>query len=284
MKSKFSGTESFFFSKISFETFKFNKSNIVIETKALGIENLDFISVKGNQIFFKSGEHTIRQPIYVDEGYSVNIPKGTTLLFSEDSFFISRSSINAQGSKNEPIKFSAIGKNWPGLSVISSEGKSSFQNVTFFDLCGIGKANNPIGITSGGWNLTGGINFYKSDVNFSNCSFHNCFSEDALNIISSSFLISDCNFSYCLSDAFDGDFVIGELTGCKFEQIEGDGVDFSGSVVTVKNSIFNDITDKAISVGEKSVVTVKNCEIDTVSFGVVSKDSSETKDRKWYYD
>ena len=98
-----------------------------------------------------------------------------------------------------------------------------------------------------------------------------------MNIISSSFLISDCNFSYCLSDAFDGDFVIGELTGCKFEQIEGDGVDFSGSVVTVKNSIFNDITDKAISVGEKSVVTVKNCEIDTVSFGVVSKDSSETK-------
>ena len=133
------------------------------------------------------------------------------------------------------------------------------------------------GITSGGWNLTGGINFFKSDVNFSNCSFNNCFSEDALNIISSSFLISDCNFSYCLSDAFDGDFVIGELTGCKFEQIEGDGVDFSGSVVTVKDSIFNDIIDKAISVGEKSVVTVKNCEIDTVSFGVVSKDSSQTK-------
>ena len=98
-----------------------------------------------------------------------------------------------------------------------------------------------------------------------------------MNIISSSFLISDCNFSYCLSDAFDGDFVIGELTGCKFEQIEGDGVDFSGSVVTVKDSIFNDIIDKAISVGEKSVVTVKNCEIDTVSFGVVSKDSSQTK-------
>lgn len=276
LKSKFSGTESFFFSKISFENFKFNKSNIVLETKALGIDKLDFISIKGNQIFFNSGEHIIRQPIYVDEGYSVNIPKGTTLLFSEDSFFISRSSIHARGSKNEPIKFSAFDKKWPGLSVISSEGKSKFQNVIFNDLCGIGKANNPMGIISGGWNLTGGINFYKSDVNFSKCSFYNCFSEDALNIISSTFLITDCTFSYCLSDAFDGDFVEGYVSGCSFENIEGDGVDFSGSVATVKNSIFNSITDKAISVGENSQVNVISCNIDNVSFGVVSKDSSKT--------
>ena len=64
-----------------------------------------------------------------------------------------------KGSINEPIEFSALGKKWPGLSVISSEGTSLFQNVTFNDLCGIGKANNPRGISSDGWNLTGGINF-----------------------------------------------------------------------------------------------------------------------------
>ena len=277
LKSKFFWNRICFFSKISYENFKFNKANTVLATKALGIENLDFISVKGNEIFFDSGEHIIEQPIYVDEGYTVNIPKGTTLLFTEDSFFISRSSIHAQGSINEPIEFSALGKKWPGLSVISSEGTSLFQNVTFNDLCGIGKANNPKGISSDGWNLTGGINFYKSDVNFSNCSFYNCFSEDALNVISSSFSLTDCTFSSCSSDAFDGDFVEGEISACSFKNIEGDGVDFSGSVATVHQSVFSNIIDKAISVGEKSQIKVIQCSINNVAFGVVSKDSSITE-------
>ena len=101
LKSKFSGTESFSSPKYPSKTFKFNKSNIVLETKALGIENLDFISVKGNQIFFESGEHIIRQPIYVDEGYSVNIPKGTTLLFSEDSFFVEVRSMPEEVKMNQ---------------------------------------------------------------------------------------------------------------------------------------------------------------------------------------
>ena len=144
-------------------------------------------------------------------------------------------------------------------------------------MCGIGKANNPRGISSDGWNLTGGINFYKSDVNFSNCSFYNCFSEDALNVISSSFSLTDCTFSSCSSDAFDGDFVEGEISACSFKNIEGDGVDFSGSVATVHQSVFSNITDKAISVGEKSQIKVIQCSINNVAFGVVSKDSSITE-------
>ena len=113
----------------------------------MGIENLDFISVKGNEIF-DSGEHIIEQPIYVDEGYTVNIPKGTTLLFTED--FISRSSIHAQGSINEPIEFSALGKK--GLAEADFTRRNKFiPECNFNDLCGIGKANNPRGISSDGW-------------------------------------------------------------------------------------------------------------------------------------
>ena len=56
----------------------------------------------------------------------------------------------------------------------------------------------------------------------------------------------------------------------KFSNINGDGEDFSGSLSSVEGCTFKNIKDKAIS-SEKSV-TVKNCEIDTVSFGVVSKD------------
>ena len=43
---------------------------------------------------------------------------------------------------------------------------------------------------------------------------------------------------------------------------------------TVHQSVFSNITDKAISVGEKSQIKVIQCSINKVAFGVVSKDSS----------
>ena len=39
---------------------------------------------------------------------------------------------------------------------------------------------------------------------------------------------------------------------------------------------FENIADKAISVGESNQVNVINCSIEKVAFGVVSKDSSKT--------
>ena len=76
---------------------------------------------------------------------------------------------------------------------------------------------------------------------------------------------------------FDGDFVIGKIRNCLFDDVGGDGVDFSGSTADVLNSSFNNITDKAISVGEGSNVEVSTCKVNNVSFGVVSKDLSVTK-------
>ena len=125
--------------------------------------------------------------------------------------------------------------------------------------------------------MTGGMTVYNSDIQLEKCRFENFRSEDALNIISSTFGLSACSFSKANSDAFDGDFVQGEITDCNFTEISGDGVDFSGSHVSIRDCLFNKISDKAISVGEGSEAKVVNCSIDTVSFGVVSKDSSITE-------
>ena len=59
-----------------------------------------------------------------------------------------------------------------------------------------------------------------------------------------------------------------------FKNIEGDGLDTSGSKVLISNSNFETIKDKAISVGEKSFVTIKNVKINNSGFGFVSKDGS----------
>ena len=210
-------------------------------------------------------------------GFKVIFSPGTTLSFTQDSTFVSEGPIYALGTQNKPINFNSTAESWAGILLYNSKDCSKFNWFNISNVHGIGKASNPIGSEKNGWNMTGGMTVYKSPIELENCSFDNFQTEDALNIISSSFTMNKCIFNNTYSDAFDGDFVRGQLQSCKFSNINGDGVDFSGSLCAVDDCSFKNIKDKAISVGEKSVVTVKNCEIDTVSFGVVSKDSSQTE-------
>ena len=54
--------------------------------------------------------------------------------------------------------------------------------------------------------LTGGINFYKSDVKISNSKFINSKAEDAINIIKSDFNLNKLYFENAFSDGIDLDF------------------------------------------------------------------------------
>jgi hypothetical protein len=102
--------------------------------------------------------------------------------------------------------------------------------------------------------------------------------EDALNIIDSGFRIDNSHFRNTASDAFDGDFSHGSIANSSFTNIGheggGDGVDFSGSQVDIRNLYFSTINDKAISVGEDSRVNVAGGVFDNVGIGIVSKDHS----------
>ena len=233
--------------------------------------------ISGSKIFVKKGNFNIYDNVYIPAGFEFFLSPGSNLSFSQNSTLVSESPIIAMGTEKNPICFNSIGENWAGILLFNTKDYSKFEWLQISNVRGVGKASNPIGVEKNGWNMTGGMTVYKSHVDFENCSFENFQTEDALNIISSSFNINKCTFKNTYSDAFDGDFVHGRLKGCTFLNIRGDGVDFSGSMSSVEDCSFENINDKAISVGEKSVVTVKNCQIDTASFGVVSKDSSQTE-------
>lgn len=240
------------------------------------LNGLDY-EITGSKISIKKGNFNIYDSVYIPAGFEVFLSPGSSLSFSQNSTLVSESPIIAMGTKEMPICFKSIEENWAGILLFNTKDYSKFEWLQILNVRGVGKASNPIGVEKNGWNMTGGMTVYKSHVDFENCSFENFQTEDALNIISSSFNINKCSFKNTYSDAFDGDFVHGRLKGCTFFNIRGDGVDFSGSMSSVEDCSFENINDKAISVGEKSVVTVKNCQIDTASFGVVSKDSSETE-------
>ena len=55
----------------------------------------------------------------------------------------------------------------------------------------------------------------------------------------------------------------------------GDGLDTSGSTLTISDSYFNEARDKAISAGENSHLTLNNITIENSNIALVSKDRSE---------
>jgi hypothetical protein len=148
---------------------------------------------------------------------------------------------------------------------VQASSKSEISNVFF---------ENTTFMRDGVLQLTGGVNFYESDVSFSEVVFNNSTAEDSLNIVRSTFSLNDVTFNRARSDAFDSDFSNGILESVTFKDVKGDGLDTSGSRITAKSLMFNNIGDKAISTGEASVVNAVSVAINGAGTGVVSKDSS----------
>ncbi|MGI9289838.1 MAG: hypothetical protein ACR2QG_01015, partial [Gammaproteobacteria bacterium] len=101
----------------------------------------------------------------------------------------------------------------------------------------------------------------------------------ALNIIHSEFSIKDSLIVETASDAFDSDFSTGTVTNCQFVNIGkaggGDAVDVSGSDIRVVSSSFLDVSDKALSVGERSKMRAEDVEMNRVGTAAAAKDGSE---------
>ena len=232
--------------------------------------------VNDNVIKVKEGEYTVNSSIYIPSGYKVVIDENVTIRFSNESVWVSESPIYCNGSYEKPITFTSLEDSWPGIFLNNVSDLSTFKNVNYSNVSGIGIGPNPFGIQKNGWTLTGGVTINQCLVFFENCTFTNFNTEDALNIISSNFILENCKFENVFSDAFDGDFVEGNITNCIFTEIGGDAIDFSGSNCSVSKTQIKNISDKGISVGENSRVSIIETEITETKFGVVSKDLSQT--------
>ena len=125
------------------------------------------------------------------------------------------------------------------------------------------------------FSLTGAINFYNSNVKIYNSIFNEVYSEDAINFIHTKFIVKNCRFNTVLSDAIDSDFSEGKVIKTNFYKIDGDGIDTSGSNVKINDVLLDYIGDKGISVGEESLVSISNVEINGSNIGIASKDGSK---------
>ncbi|MBX2817758.1 MAG: hypothetical protein KTR24_17265, partial [Saprospiraceae bacterium] len=130
-------------------------------------------------------------------------------------------------------------------------------------------------IDDAGFVLTGGVTFYQSPVEFSHATFADSQQEDALNVVNTTFSMSQCLFAGTAFDALDSDFCQSRISNCYFRDTGNDALDFSGSTSRIERVMMERVGDKGISAGEHSTVQVAHMEITDSKIGAVSKDLSE---------
>ena len=212
----------------------------------------------------KPGTWDVDGDLVLPEGVSLKVIAGRTLRFAPSAVLLCTGSLDLLGTPEAPVCLVPQADSWAGI-LVENGGASCWQNVV---------VKGTTGINRHGWTTTGGITFYRSDVTFTDCRFTDSTAEDVLNVVRAEMTCERSLFARSSSDAFDGDFMQGRFDECTFRDIGGDGIDISGSRVTVETATFNKIGDKALSVGEQSQMAASTIRINSARFGVVSKDSS----------
>ncbi len=236
-----------------------------------------FLSLDKKQriLSVRPGTWRLRSSLIVPPGYTLSMAPATTLRFAPRHALIAHGALSFRGTAEAPVTLEGVpGKDgsagiWQGVVVLDAGGRSHWSHVD---------VRNTNGIERPGWQLTGGVTFYQSDITIEHANLRGHRGEDAINVIRSTFEFNDLRIFDSASDAFDSDFSNGTVVGGLFQGIGkaggGDAIDVSGSTLTVTGTRFVDIGDKALSVGEQSIMTAKGLVIDKAGTGAAAKDGS----------
>lgn len=130
--------------------------------------------------------------------------------------------------------------------------------------------NYPINLSG----LTGCLSFVNIDFDNVNLFANNSSCEDTINLINTAGNINEISINNSLSDAFDADFSNLRINSLNILSALNDCTDFSGGKYDLINLNLKNCGDKAISIGEKSNVTIENINVDSADIGIATKDSS----------
>ncbi|MCB9231783.1 MAG: hypothetical protein H6581_08970 [Bacteroidia bacterium] len=229
----------------------------------LKIESNDLYEVKGDQIRFREGIHTIQKPVIFPAGYEIYFPVNASYDFVDSAFFMSASPVFAREVKGH-VDITSSDHSAKGFTVLQAKTKSELNYMSFD---GFGTFSYK------GWNLTGAVTFYESDVDMNQVSFSNNHCEDGLNVVRSRVNVA-VNLENTAFDAFDCDFCTGEVKA-EITKAGNDGLDFSGSELTITSVVVHGAGDKGISIGEECTVRIDEANIYGANIGLASKDLSQ---------
>lgn len=236
-----------------------------LKKEALSPQDIGMIIKNGN-VQFKSKDVELRKNLIIPANHHLFLEAGTQINLMNGACIISYSNILSQGEKNNLVRIYSSDSSGQGILVLSAKDTNhltftSFENLSNFQF--------------EGWSQTGAVTFYNTTLIAGNCEFKSNSCEDALNVVSCKFRLTECLFDNTYADAFDADFCEGDLTACTFRNVANDAVDVSGSIVTTKGCVVESAGDKGFSGGERSDLTVDDAMISNCNIGIASKDDSK---------
>jgi hypothetical protein len=237
----------------------------VADWDELAILEEHVITVKAREIVIDKPLWVISSDVLIEENQKLIVSGGTTIDMINGAGITSYGNVMFEGSAQEPITITSSDGTGTGIAVFSAKERSLISHAS---ISGLSTSKTRIRA------LTSPVFFYESNVDIVNCFFDENISEDGLNIFRSNFSIKNSVFVNSLSDAFDADFSFGEIVNTSFENSRNDAIDLSGSNVQLSNVNIDGVSDKAISLGEKSASHGSRIVIKNANLGISSKDLS----------
>lgn len=206
-------------------------------------------------------------PVIFSRGTQVSIDPGISVVLHGSVFF--------EGTEEQPIIISSYGEEPYGVFAIQGINKECHVDASYLDISRGSEA-----VVQGVY-YSGGFDIYHCDATLSQVRVTEHDADDGLNIKYGDVSIEDSVFMNNAADQVDLDITTGVVERSIFEKTHhtgdanGDGLDVSGSLIRVVGSSFTGFDDKGMSVGEESVVWVRDNILSTNTLGIAVKDNSK---------
>ena len=125
--------------------------------------------------------------------------------------------------------------------------------------------------------LTGCLTLLDLSVDNISIEIDGALCEDGINLVRISGDINNVVVKNALSDAIDADFSKLNFNSINIKDAGNDCVDLSSGDYHIDHADLSDCEDKAISVGEKSKLSINSAKISKSNIGLAAKDSSVIK-------
>lgn len=140
--------------------------------------------------------------------------------------------------------------------------------------------NNNTNLVDSSSNLTGCLTLIDVKIENLTIKSNDAICEDSVNLIRTDGSIKKLIINNSISDGFDADFSNIKFDNIYISNSKNDCIDFSSGSYTLEKITLNKCGDKGVSIGEKSLVDLKQISITNSKIAIAVKDSSKLNIQK----
>ena len=252
------------------------KVDIVEKKLSPKFNNLKFIKLKNikkenlKEIILKD-KVVLKENLIVEKNQKLIIQPGTEVFIDKNISIFSFGKVIMKGEKNKPIiiKRSDPKTPWGNIALINDGANGShFEHIEVS------------GGTIGGYEnifFKGMLSTHWVDNIIINNSifYNNSIGDDIINFVHSKVKMNNNKIFNCNMDCIDFDYSSGQINNSQILNAKNDLLDFMSSEVYLENLTLKNSNDKAISAGERSIISLKNSLVANSILGIASKDGSK---------